>query len=163
NAYKVEQVVSTQPLDKLLGRTAGDDAWPEQLKEYYLKVPDDPRYAKLAQEIVDKLPAQYKDDPFARAAAINRYGGHNVSYSLSHRDGNVPEAVADFLCGDRIGYCVHIAHATVYLWRAAGIPARVGVGYRVEADHRRGSSIIIRSGEAHAWPELYVSGVGWMP
>jgi transglutaminase-like putative cysteine protease len=163
NAYKVESAVSIQALDKLLGRKAGDDTWAPELLDYYLQLPDDPRYAKLAQEIVDQLPPQYKNDPFARAAAINQYVGHNVSYSLLHRHANVPDPVADFLFGDRIGYCVHIAHATVYLWRAAGIPARVGVGYRVEADHQRGSSIIIRSGEAHAWPELYISGVGWMP
>ncbi|HTR49820.1 MAG TPA: transglutaminase domain-containing protein [Kofleriaceae bacterium] len=159
--YHTESVVSTDPLEKLLGHTAGA-SWPEGELEYYTNIPPDPRFKELANEITSKLPAKLKDDPFAKAAAIKQYLEQNVSYSLSHRHANVADPVADFLFGDRIGYCVHIAHAAVYLWRAAGIPARVGVGYMVEADHRRGSSILIRGGDAHAWPELYLDGVGWV-
>jgi hypothetical protein len=67
------------------------------------------------------------------------------------------------LFGDKIGYCVHFAHAAVYLWRSAGVPARVGVGYRTEEDTRQGgSTLLVRSGDAHAWPELYLDGIGWV-
>jgi transglutaminase-like putative cysteine protease len=160
--YHAESVVWTDPLEKLLGHKAGGKDWPQAEFDYYTQIPDDPRFKELANEIISKLPDKLKDDPFAKAAAIKQYLEKNVSYSLSHRHANVPDPVADFLFGDRIGYCVHIAHAAVYLWRAAGIPARVGVGYMVEADHRRGSSILIRGGDAHAWPELYLDGVGWI-
>ena len=73
----------------------------------------------------------------------------------------MPDPTADFLFGDRTGYCVHFAHAAVLLWRALGIPARVGTGYRTEEDDRHGSStILIRASDAHAWPELYLDGIG---
>src|SRR4029079_13353645 len=59
--------------------------------------------------------------------------------------------------------CVHFAHAAVYLWRSIGIPARVGVGYMSpESNRRGGSGLAIKAGDAHAWPELYLEGVGWV-
>jgi hypothetical protein len=77
----------------------------------------------------------------------------------SHAD----DPTADFLFGDRTGYCVHFAHAAVYLLRTLGIPARVGAGYVVdEAARQGGSSILITGANSHAWPEFYVDGVGWV-
>ena len=40
-------------------------------------------------------------------------------------------ATAAFLFGNFTGYCVHSAHASVYLWRSLGLPARIGTGYLV--------------------------------
>jgi hypothetical protein len=76
---------------------------------------------------------------------------------------NAEDPTADFLFGDRIGYCVHFAHAAVYLMRTLGIPARVGAGYVVdEAARQGGSSILVTGANSHAWPEFYVDGVGWV-
>ena len=85
-----------------------------------------------------------------------------LTYSSAERHAGVPEPTGDFLFGNRIGYCVHFAHAAVYMWRSLGIPARVGTGYHVPEDQRRGSTIVIRGGDAHAWPELYLEGIGWV-
>jgi hypothetical protein len=47
------------------------------------------------------------------------------------------------------------------LYRTAGIPARVSQGYAVAARQRgHGASLLIRSGDAHAWPEIYLQGAG---
>ena len=47
--------------------------------------------------------------------------------------------------------------------RALGIPARVGSGYAVDESARQGGSAILLSGaNSHAWPEIYVDGVGWV-
>ncbi|MBM4320081.1 MAG: transglutaminase domain-containing protein, partial [Deltaproteobacteria bacterium] len=73
------------------------------------------------------------------------------------------DPVASFLFGDRTGYCIHIAHAAVYLLRSLGVPARVGAGYTVDEAHAGGgSSLLLRGGNAHAWPELYLRGFGWV-
>jgi hypothetical protein len=73
------------------------------------------------------------------------------------------DPVAHYLFEDPRGYCVQQAHAAAYLMRAAGLPARVGVGYATDARNRAGgSSIMLRAGEAHAWPEIYLEGVGWL-
>jgi protein-glutamine gamma-glutamyltransferase len=43
------------------------------------------------------------------------------------------------------------------------VPARVATGYAVdEAGRQGGSAILIPSGAAHAWPEVYLDGVGWV-
>jgi hypothetical protein len=44
-----------------------------------------------------------------------------------------------------------------------GIPARIATGYAVEEQFRRGGTLVVMGGDAHAWPELYVEGVGWVP
>ncbi|MEM7676730.1 MAG: transglutaminase domain-containing protein, partial [Myxococcota bacterium] len=55
-------------------------------------------------------------------------------------------------------------HAAAYLMRALGLPTRVSVGYAVEAENLGGgSSLLIKSANAHAWAELYLRGVGWIP
>jgi transglutaminase-like putative cysteine protease/uncharacterized membrane protein YgcG len=159
--YRFESIVQTVELDKLAGRTGGDPAWSPELRDYYLATPADPRFGELSDKIVAAIPEPVRDDPFVRAAAIKQYLDKTSIYSLKGRHAGVPDPTADFLFGDHIGYCVHLAHAAVFLWREAGIPSRIGVGYRVEEDNRRGSTLMIRGGDAHAWPELYLDGVGW--
>lgn len=74
------------------------------------------------------------------------------------------DPVRHFLFRSRIGYCVHLSHASVFLMRLAGIPARIGEGYATPDDNRGStSSLLIRDNEAHAWPELYFEGIGWVP
>ena len=49
--------------------------------------------------------------------------------------------------------------------REVGIPARVAVGYPPTApvDDSRGAELFqVGTGDAHAWPELYFQGVGWV-
>ena len=162
-AYRVTSLAQRATFKELLGHHAGDPAWPADVRAHYLAVPDDPRYATLAHEIAAKIPARVQKDPFALAAAVKLQLDEAFSYSTKHRHAGVPDPTADFLFGDRIGYCVHFAHAAVYLWRALEIPARVGAGYHVEEDARQGgSSILVRSRDAHAWPELYLEGYGWV-
>jgi protein-glutamine gamma-glutamyltransferase len=104
-----------------------------------------------------------RDDPFARALAIKLWLDHELIYSTRERHANAEDPTVDFLFGNRTGYCTHFAHSAVFLWRAAGIPSRIGTGYMVPEENRRGgSSILIRSADAHAWPELYLEGTGWV-
>ena len=147
----------------LLGRTAGDPSWPDAVWAHYLRGPADPRYAELAASLVADLRPALADDPFARALAVKRHLDQGMTYDLGVRHAGSDDPTASFLFGDLVGYCVHSAHASVYLWRSLGIPARVATGYAVPAEERRGPSILIRSHQAHAWPELYLDGVGWVP
>ncbi len=162
-AYKFESLAQTTPFKELVGRKSGDARWPEPVKSYYLEGPTDPRYAALAKQIASKVPASYTGDPFATALTVKLWLDDQLTYSTKARHAGVPDSTADFLFGDRTGYCVHFAHAAVLLWRALGIPARIGTGYRTEEDDRHGSStILIRASDAHAWPELYLEGIGWV-
>jgi len=162
----VSHMLTAEYVD-LVGRGVGDPGWSEELRAQYLEVPDDPRYLELAEQIRDSIdptvPEEVRADPFVQAATITKWLGENMKYSKAARHAEAADPTADFLFGNRIGYCVHSAHASVYLWRELGIPARIATGYAVEEDSRRGSTLVVPSSSAHAWSELYVQGVGWVP
>ena len=69
----------------------------------------------------------------------------------------------------RSGYSIHFATLAVLLLRQAGVPARYVEGYFLphwETDiYRQVNNIIFELSDdyAHAWAEIYVDGVGWLP
>lgn len=161
--YRVVSAALATPFDELLERGVGDPSWTEAQREHYLTAPDDPRYAELAQQIVSGTPEWARDLPVARGVLVSLWLSKEGIYSLRSGHASADDPVADFLFGDRTGYCVHFAHAAVYLMRSLGIPARVGAGYAVEEAARQGGSAMLLSGaNSHAWPEMYVTGVGWV-
>ena len=146
-----------------LGLGVGDPSWSPDVVAHYTRGPDDPRYRELALRILEDLPERYRDDPYAHALAITDYLGANGIYSLRSRHASASDPTADFLFGDLTGYCVHFAHAAVYLMRSVGLPARVATGYMLPEEARRGGSAMLVTGQwSHAWPEIYVTGVGWV-
>jgi transglutaminase-like putative cysteine protease len=81
-------------------------------------------------------------------------------YSPQAPDANTSSALADFL-DRRSGYCVHFASAMAVMARSLGIPARVAVGFLPGSREADGTyTVTLR--DAHAWPELYFGGVGWV-
>lgn len=161
--YAVRSHVPILPYDALLGLRAGSPEWSAEVFEHYTEAPSDPRYAELAASSVQVLDPQWKDDPLAQALAIKLYLDQNGIYSRKSKHADSPDPTADFLFGDLKGYCVHFAHAAVYLFRTRGIPARVAAGYAVpESERGSGSAILIQGKSAHAWPEIYLDGLGWV-
>lgn len=71
------------------------------------------------------------------------------------------EAVDDFLFRTRSGYCEHYAAAFTFLMRAAGIPARVVVGYQGGDRNPLGDYFVVRQYHAHAWSEIWMEDSGW--
>jgi transglutaminase-like putative cysteine protease len=162
-AYECRSMVLDKPIKEILGRRAGDPSWDEATWEHYTKGPEDPRYAKLLEEIIAQFPDAPKDDPLIRALMVKLWLEENCIYSLSSRHEGAKDPTASFLFGDRTGYCVFLAHAAAYLYRTAGMPARTGSGYAVEASQRGdGSALLIPSKSAHSWPEVYIEGLGWV-
>jgi hypothetical protein len=66
-----------------------------------------------------------------------------------------------FLTRDKRGYCQQFAWAFAVLARLVGIPSRIVVGYTggTAISH---SSWQVTTADAHAWPELYFPGEGWL-
>lgn len=161
--YRVRSAVLTSDVWGLLDHGLGDPSWSPDVMAHYTRGPTDARYAELARRIVSDLPEEYRDDPFAQALAITDYLGANGIYSLRSAHANASDPTADFLFGDLTGYCVHFAHASVYLMRSIGLPSRVATGYMMPEEARRGGSAMLVTGQwSHAWPEVYVHGVGWV-
>ncbi|MBR2675474.1 MAG: DUF4129 domain-containing protein [Solobacterium sp.] len=57
------------------------------------------------------------------------------------------------------GYCTHFATAFVLLARTEGIPARYVQGYSFPVSS---GMTTVMSDQAHAWPEAYLKGIGWI-
>jgi transglutaminase-like putative cysteine protease len=162
-AYRATSAALDSAYEELVGLGVGDPTWSPEQWAHYLEGPKDPRYGKLASEITDKMPPWSQHDAVAEAMAVVLWLGREGTYSLKSGHAQAADPTADFLFGDRTGYCVHFAHAAVYLMRALGVPARVGAGYAVEEAARQGGSALLLSGaNSHAWPEVYVTGVGWV-
>lgn len=162
-AYEAVSLVPTADVERLLGRGSIPPEWSPEEVEHYLARPDDPRYDALADELVRDVDPRFSGDPVAEAFSIRRYLEQNGFYTRKERHlGTDP--TGSFLFGSMRGYCVHFAHAAANLFRARGIAARVAVGYAVDARMRgAGSAVLILADRAHAWPEIHVAGVGWIP
>jgi transglutaminase-like putative cysteine protease len=162
-AYDVNSFFLLRPVDRLIGRSSTPADWlPERLK-HYTETPADPRYRALSDEIIRDVDPRFVGDDVVKALALKQYLEKNGFYSLAEKNLQGDDPVAQFLFGEMRGYCVHFAHAAVFLLRSQGIPARVAIGYGVGTQQRgAGSAVLIFANEAHAWPEMYLDGVGWV-
>lgn len=107
------------------------------------------------------------DNPLDRAIAIqNHLRGSEYTYSLDlgpqlrDETGGLMDPIRMFRETKR-GYCVQFATAMIMLARAQGIPARMAIGF-LPGDPSGTDSYVVKASDAHAWPELYFQGYGWL-
>ena len=88
------------------------------------------------------------------------------TYTLT--PGQLPETVTNsaefldyFLLESKAGYCNYFATAFTLLARAQGIPARFVQGFCVPTKDSLETKVY--SDMAHAWPEVYLEDIGWIP
>jgi transglutaminase-like putative cysteine protease len=124
----------------------------------YLTVPKAFRpLATLARNIVGTVTT-----PYAKAVALqNWFRSGLFTYSLSATEPNTATALSDFLLHTRRGYCQQFAFGMAVLARLLGIPSRVAVGFTAGSSLGNGN-YVVRTSDAHAWPELYFQGYGWL-
>lgn len=72
------------------------------------------------------------------------------------------ERIDEFLFDTRSGYCEHYAGSFVFMMRAAGIPARVVVGYQGGEFNPYEDYVMVYQYNAHAWTEVWLEGEGWL-
>jgi len=70
--------------------------------------------------------------------------------------------VEDFLFVTRRGYCEQFASTFAAMARSLGIPARVAVGFTWGDWDEARQEYVVRGRNAHAWPEVYFAGAGWV-
>ncbi len=86
----------------------------------------------------------------------------NFAYDLNVAESRNIDDLEDFLFETRAGYCEQFASAFAAMARSVGLPTRVAVGFTWgEWDPGRGV-YAVRGEHAHAWPEVYFAGVGWV-
>lgn len=78
-------------------------------------------------------------------------------YSLTPGELNGAQ-IDQFLFERKLGFCSHYAGATVFLLRAAGVPARLVGGYLGGEWQDGGAYLQVLQKDAHAWVEYYQDG-----
>jgi len=88
-------------------------------------------------------------------SVLNYFRNEQFIYTLNP-DLLGDNAMDDFLFNSRRGFCEHYASAFTYLMRAAGIPARVVIGYQGGKMNPLDDYMIVRQSDAHAWSEVWL-------
>ena len=112
---------------------------------------------KLAHKVTD----DYSSD-IDKAEALETYFIRNeFTYDASYIKPEGHNAV-DFLFTDKKGVCYEYATAMILMARSVGIPARYCEGFMV-TDYDENQKVFSVSEEnSHAYPELFISGYGWL-
>jgi transglutaminase-like putative cysteine protease len=145
-------------LDLVSAPAAGDSTPLDPFsRRKWLQLPEDenPRSFALARAWA----GQPADKVVENALALFR---RDFSYSLSAPRLRPYDQVDAFLFRTRTGFCEHFAGSFVFLMRAAGIPARVVVGYQGGEVDRTNRLVTVRQSHAHAWAEVWHAGQGWV-
>lgn len=140
-------------------RAAGQ-AYPSWVTQRYLALPAEvpTRVKELAVQLTATEPT-----PYERARAIEQYL-RSYPYTLDvPRPPSNQDLVNFFLFNLRQGYCDYYASAMVTLARAAGIPARLAIGYASGTYNLNSKRFIVTQADAHSWVEVYFPGIGWVP
>ena len=132
---------------------------PPVIGEPYAVVPE---LSDEARRLLDRTVAGATTD-FDKVAAIQRlFRDTDFEYTEETvaPPPDAPDALTAFLQTKR-GFCEQYASAMAALVRGLGIPARVAVGFTAGTPTGDGG-YRVTSNEAHAWPEVWFRGAGWV-
>jgi len=71
-------------------------------------------------------------------------------------------SVDQFLFETKRGFCEHYSSSFTLLMRAAGIPARVVLGFQGGTINPLNNIMTVRNSDAHAWAEVWLEKRGWV-
>jgi len=94
---------------------------------------------------------------------FRRSGGFRYDLDVAASGG--VESLEDFLFNVRAGYCQQFASAYAAMARSIDLPTRVAVGFtwgEWDPARSREGAYVVRGEHAHAWPEVYFAGTGWV-
>ena len=167
----VDQRVDTYTAEYLSRAPTEEDlqdsrAVPAGVGQQHLRV--DPASADVVAAILSNIVTD-EMSPIDKARAIQSHlRGPDYTYSLElagptvDGSGNLVQLdpLSHFLL-TRQGYCTQFATAMVMMARTEGIPARFAIGFLPGDSSTDGVRTVVAS-DAHAWPELYFDGLGWL-
>jgi len=133
----------------------------------YLTVPD------LAAPVAARLDriVEGTRSPFEGAIALQNYFRDEFSYDEDVDFSDTADPLLAFLEQGR-GFCQQFSSAFALMARSIGLPSRVAIGFTpgdpvaATGTGPSGASdlqFVVRGRHAHAWPEIYFEGVGWVP
>ncbi len=135
---------------------------------YYTSIDkSDTLIIKLAEQLTADKPT-----PYDKVEAVVDYflgkdesGNPRFTYTLKPGSPQRPgqSFMHYFLFENKAGYCTYFAGATVLLLRAAGIPARMAVGYAIyDRSNKNDGWYWVYADQGHAWVEVFFPSYGWV-
>ncbi len=153
-------VVSRVPNVTVQDLQEAEGDYPTWVAERYLSLDNvTERVQQTARDVVIALGAQTR---YQKARAIEAYL-RQFEYDLQ-----VPPLPSDadlveyLLFETGAGYCDHTASAMVVMLRSVGVAARYASGFNQGYYDQARVAWIVQEVNAHAWPEVYFPGYGWM-
>lgn len=157
--------INTQKLSNLAALEAAgaqnteDAAYRQYARQAYLTLPT---------EGMDEFYAEYQNLQFASVTDCVAFVRENLMNHAVYTKapGATPKGkdyVSYFLYENKQGACTHFASAAVLMFRMFGIPSRYVEGYLTTSLTANQGANEIRDNCAHAWPEIYLDGIGWLP
>lgn len=160
------EVLTKSEFEKALGELSRQE---ESIRKEYLNTSGAGSELKnLADELTGEAKNEYDKCRFIESF-LRRYtystdavGGYDKRSDMSTSRG-LSDIANRFLFDTGSGYCVHYTSSMVMLLRLAGIPARAVTGYRYAFPFEKADEYRVNGSCAHAWPEAYIDGAGWIP
>jgi transglutaminase-like putative cysteine protease len=132
---------------------------PAAIAGEYLSVPASFRSLTTLTDRVTRNAATAYDKAIALQQWFTQSGG--FSYSLNTAVPSSAAGLTRFLTVTKRGYCQQFAFAMAVMARLLGIPSRVAVGFTAGTPTGV-NTWVVKTSDAHAWPELYFQGAGWL-
>lgn len=135
-------------------------------EEDLLKVPELPFQV---EQIFDDVTSETRD-PFEQMKLLQDWFRSKFTYDETVNYARSSNPLLEFF-QQRRGFCQQFSSAFALLARHAGLPSRVAVGFTQgdastpETAGPKGSAdteYVVRGRNAHAWPEVYFEGYGWV-
>lgn len=125
--------------------------------QFYMEVPEE------ELQILKEHAPECNNNVLNAVPVIRRYLKNEIEYSEEVEPYN-PDVnyIEQVLLSDCRGYSPHFATIATLLFRYYGIPARYVEGYYVINDEQE-DMVEVTAEDAHAWVEVYVKGLGFVP
>ncbi len=130
---------------------------PTDIADRYLELPAN--LSRTVRRTAQQVTAT-ASTPYTKAKVLQDWFRDNFTYNLAVAPGHDETAMDQFL-RTRQGYCEQFAGTYAAMARSLGLPARVAVGFTAGTKEDDGRWHVTGK-EAHAWPEVYFSGYGWV-
>ena len=139
---------------------AASTAYPEYITERYLQIPN--TITRRTRELAQEITADF-DNPYDKAVAITQWLRENITYQETMPIPPQNRDIIDWMLFDaKQGFCNYYATAEIMMLRSLGIPSRLAVGYAQGQRDPETNIYTVRQRDAHAWPEVFFSGIGWV-
>jgi transglutaminase-like putative cysteine protease len=155
-----KQYTVTSEIPDPLYRSIPDKPTPKWVENEYgsYKGP----YAKQLRALAKSVTAGAKT-PAAEAYLLEYWFGQSGTFTYTLKP-DLPTNASwlwTFVKQTQRGFCTQFAWAFAVMARTLGLPTRIVVGYTAGTEQPNGSWAVTTA-DAHAWPEVYFTGEGWL-